>query len=120
MAGRLRDVGIALLCAGAVLWTAGPAAAQEPAADAWDLERAWTEMERLQAEIAVLRGLAEAQAALLAFNRARAGSGGGPAVLDARLCEEPALREWCRALPASFGRQAGSAAAGAGVEDGQR
>lgn len=118
MAGRLREAAIGLLCA--LLWMAGFAAAEEPVADAWDLQRAWTEMERLQAEIAVLRGLAAAQAALLAFNRERAGSGGGPAVLDARLCEEPALEEWCRALPASFGRQAGSTPAGAGAEDGKR
>ena len=91
---------------------AGPAGADED--DAWDAERAFVEMERLQAEIGVLRALAGAQAALLAWNRVRAetlgpGSGAGPVTLAAHLCREDGLGEWCRALPATFGAQAATA-----------
>ena len=105
-----------VLCAAvpATAFAAGPVAA----AEAWDSGRAWEEIERLQAEIAVLKGLAAVQAALLDLNQERAGSGGGPAVVDARLCAEPALEAWCRALPATFGEQAGNAA-GAQAEDGR-
>ena len=72
----------------------------------WTIERAYAEMERLQAEIRLLNGLAGAQAALLALNRERAASGAGPAVLDARLCGDPALAPWCRVLPETFGEDA--------------
>ena len=89
-------------------------AAQEgvPAGEsrAWDMERAFEEMERLQAEVALLRRLGEAQAALLAWNRERAETGAGPAVLAARLCAEPGLGIWCRALPATFGGDAAGSA----------
>ena len=74
-----------------------------PESAAWDLERAFVEMERLQAEVAVLKGIARAQAALLAWNRERADSGAGAAALSERLCDEPGLEIWCRALPATFG-----------------
>ena len=77
-----------------------------PRSVTWDLERAFVEMERLQAEVALLRRLGEAQAALLAWNRERADSGAGPAALSARLCAEPALAIWCGALPATFGADA--------------
>ena len=86
------------------------AAAEEPLSvkesESWDSERAFIEMERLRMEIRVLRGLASAQAALLAWNRERADGGAGPAVLAAGLCAEPALKPWCRTLPASFGAAA--------------
>ena len=99
--------------------TAGPESA------AWDLERAFVEMERLQAEVAVLKGIARAQAALLAWNRERAetlgpDSGAGPAVLSARLCAEPGLEIWCRLLPATFGRDAANAADHGQGKDGER
>ena len=81
-------------------------AAAVPGAEAWDSARAWSEMERLTAEIRLLNGLASAQAALLALNRERAASGTGPAVLSARLCADPALAPWCRALTATFGEGA--------------
>ena len=78
------------------------------------MERAYTEMERLRAEIRLLTGLAGAQAALLALNRERAAGGAAPAVLRPGLCAEPALAPWCRALTATFGE---SAAAGEAGED---
>ena len=94
-----------------------PAGAQERDSEstAWDTERAFVEMERLRAEVAVLKGIAAAQAALLAWNRERAETVGpdgvpGPAVLAARLCAEPELEIWCRALPATFGAGAAEAA----------
>ena len=100
----------AMACAAAallILAAAPPPGAQDgaPLADdgAWDLERGFVELERLQTETAMLRGLAAAQAALLVWNRARAGSGVAPAALPARLCAEPGLAAWCRALPATFG-----------------
>ena len=68
-------------------------------------------MERLREEIAVLRGLAGAQAALEAWNRERAESGAGPASLGVHLCEAAEVAPWCRALPATFGA---GAAPGAG------
>ena len=90
-----------------------PSAAQEGGASGesqgWDTERAFEELERLQAEVALLRRLGEAQAALLAWNREREDSGAGPAVLSARLCAEPGLEIWCRALPATFGADAAGA-----------
>ena len=121
-----RIAGIAGLAFAAALSGAAtaPASAQSAASigenEAWDYKRAWTEMERLQAEIAVLKGLAAAQAALLALNRERFGSGSGPAVLDARLCEEPALEGWCRALPATFGGRPEGGAGQGRAEDGER
>ena len=81
-------------------------AAAVPGAEAWDGERAFSEIERLTAEIRLLNGLAGAQAALLALNRERAGSGAGPAVLSPGLCADPALAPWCRALSATFGEDA--------------
>ena len=106
--GWARVLGVAM----ALAWMAAvPVAAQEwPAvggAEAWDSERAFVEMERLRAEIGVLRGLAGAQAALLAWNRERAEGGAAPAVLASGLCAEPVLAAWCRALPATFGESAG-------------
>ena len=53
-------------------------------------------------EIRTLSGLAGAQAELLAWNRERAASGAGPAVLPASLCA--ALGTWCRVLPATSAR----------------
>ena len=85
----------------------GPAGAGED--EAWDRERAFVEMERLQAEIGVLRALARAQEALLAWNRVRADSGAAPGVLRQTLCAEEKLRLWCRALPATFGANVASA-----------
>ena len=70
------------------------------------MERAYTEMERLRAEIRLLSGLAGAQAALLALNRERVAGGAGAAVLDARLCADPALAPWCRVLVETFGDDA--------------
>ena len=88
-------------------WAAppAPAAGQEAAAEpaAWDAERAFVALERLETEIGLLRGLAAAQAALLAWNGERADSGAGPAVLPAALCADERLAAWCRALPATFG-----------------
>ena len=105
-----------------VLAAATPAAVgQTPApvreSEALDPARAYVEMERLHAEIVTLRSLAGAQAALLAWNRERAGSGGGPAVLPSGLCAEPALRLWCWALPATFGVDVRANGQG---EDGER
>ena len=85
-----------------------PAGAGED--EAWNAERAFLEMERLQAEIGVLRALAGAQAALLAWNRERVESKGAPAVLAPHLCTEEGLAPWCRALPATFGADAAMAA----------
>ena len=111
-------VAAAVLCIAAAAPVVASGPATVPETEAWDLERAWTEMERLQAEIAVLKGLAAAQAALLALNRERFGSGSGPAVLDGRLCEEPVLEAWCRALPATFGARLGNGAGQGRAEDG--
>ena len=105
---RVLAVTVFLVCMAA--W---PSVAQEgvPSGEsrAWDTERAFEEMERLQAEVALLRRLGEAQAALLAWNRERADSGAGSAVLSGRLCTEPVLAVWCRALPATFGADAAEA-----------
>ena len=99
-----------------------PAAAQQrlSGSAAWDMERAFEELERLQAEVALLRRLGEAQAELLAWNRERADSGAGPAVLAARLCAEPELAAWCRALPATFGPGAAETAVNGNGKDGER
>ena len=98
-----------------------PAAQQRVSGSAaWDMERALIEMERLQAEVAVLRRLGEVQAELLAWNRERADSGAGPAVLAARLCAEPELAAWCRALPATFGPDAAETAVNGNGKDGER
>ena len=99
----------ALLAAMALL----PAPTQ--AGDALDGERAFVELERLQAEVRMLRALAGAQEALLAWNRERAESGAGAAVLPEALCGEPGIRPWCRALTETFGAEAGRLAA-----DGER
>lgn len=116
-------------CAAAVLValaaTAGmPAAAQDTRAaggiEAWDGERGFVELERLQAEVRMLRMLAGAQEALLAWNRERAESGGGPAVLPAALCAEPEIGAWCRTLPATFGPDAGRTAVDERKGDGER
>ena len=87
--------------------------------EAWDAERAFVEVERLQAEIGALSALAGAQAALLAWNRVRSESGGGAEVLAPHLCIEEALRPWCRALPATFGADAATAAEGRQGKDGE-
>ena len=104
-----------------------PAGAQERVSEsaAWDMERAFVEMERLRVEVAVLKGIAAAQAALLAWNRERAETVGpdgvpGPVVLAARLCAEPELEIWCRALPATFGAGAAEAVDNGHGKDGER
>ena len=110
----------ARVCALAILLVsmAVPAAAGDGGSEAWDSERAFVELERLRAEIVTLRSLAGAQAALLDWNRERAGSGAGPEVLPAHLCAEPALGPWCGALPATFG--AGAGQGNAQAEEGER
>ena len=103
-----------------VLALAMPVPAWAGEEEAWDAERAFVEMERLQAEIGVLRALAGAQAALLAWSRARAESGAAPVVLAPHLCAEEGLVPWCRALPATFGADAGMAADERHGKDGRR
>ena len=97
-----------------------PAAAEDLTriqdSEAWDIERAFVELERLRMEIRTLSGLAGAQAELLAWNRKRAESGAGPAVLPASLCA--ALGTWCRVLPATFGADAAGAAGKTAPGDG--
>ena len=88
--------------------------------EAWDRERAFVEMERLQAEIGVLRALAGAQEALLAWNRVRSESGSALAVLAPHLCGGEGLAPWCRALPATFGAEAAMAADERHGKDGGR
>lgn len=111
--------GAAMVVAAAlVLAMPGPAAAGENVA--WDAERAFVEMERLQAEIGVLRALAGAQAALLAWNRVRSESGSALEVLAPQLCAGEALAPWCRALPATFGAEAAMAADDRQGKDGGR
>lgn len=83
----------------------------------WNMARAFAEMERLRAEIGLLNGLAGAQAALLELNRERAESGAGPALLDGRLCADPALAPWCRLLPETFGAGAVPEAGGGEAEN---
>ena len=65
----------------------------------------------------MLRMLAGAQAALLAWNRERAESGAGPAVLPEALCGEREIEPWCRALTETFGPEAGHKAADEPEED---
>ena len=60
-------------------------------------------MERLRAEIVVLKGLHGAQEELLLWNRERAETGIAPALLPARLCREAPLGAWCPLLSATFG-----------------
>ncbi|MDE0407816.1 MAG: hypothetical protein OXN81_08130 [Alphaproteobacteria bacterium] len=104
-----------------MLTAAAPGTAQEPvAAEAWDLERGFGALEELRAEIETLRALAHAQAALLAWNRARAESGGGAAALPQNLCAGKALAPWCRALPATFGAGAGEVAHDGQAKEGER
>lgn len=86
------------------------------AGESWNHERAFLELERLQAEVRTLRALAGVQAALLAWNRARAEGGGGPAVLPEALCREEEIRPWCRTLTATFGADAGRAVVDAETE----
>ena len=88
--------------------------------EAWSGERGFMELERLQAEVRMLRMLAGAQEALLAWNRERAESGAGPAVLAGALCNEPVIGPWCRALSATFGPDAGRAALDETEEDEER
>ena len=118
-------LGMAVLLVATALVPAMPGSAGAGEDEVWDRERAFVEVERLQAEIGVLRALAGAQAALLAWNRVRAetlgpGSGAGPVTLAARLCREDGLGEWCRALPATFGAQAATAADERQGKDGGR
>ena len=118
---RKRKGGAAMaLAAALVLVAAMPVPAWAGGEEAWDAERAFLEMERLQAEIGVLRALAGAQEALLAWNRVRADSGAAPGVLRQTLCAEEALRLWCRALPATFGADAAMATDDANGKDGKR
>ena len=65
--------------------------------------RALAEMERLRGELQTLAAVRDAQAALLAWNRERARTGAAPAALSAAPCRDPALKPWCRLLPATFG-----------------
>ena len=119
--GKRKKGGAAMALAAAfALALATPGAAGAGEVEAWDRERAFVEMERLQAEIGVLRALAGAQAALLAWNRVRADSGAAPLVLAKALCAEEPLRLWCRSLPATFGAQAATAADDANGKDGGR
>ena len=123
-----RKKGWAAVALAAMFAMPGPAGAG--ADEAWNAERAFLEMERLQAEIGVLRALAGAQAALLAWNRERAESGAAPVVLPQALCAEDTragegLAPWCRVLPATFGADAASgtsvmAADGRDGKDGRR
>ncbi len=123
---RKRKGGAAMaLAAALVLVSAMPVPAGAGDEEAWDAERAFVEMERLQTEIGLLRALAGAQAALLAWtlvpeNRERSESGGALEVLAPHLCIEEALRPWCRALPATFGAEAAMAADDANGKDGGR
>ena len=115
----------------ALVWLAtAPAVAQERGtsgeSEAWNggtpryAERAFVALEKLRSEIVLLRGLAAAQAALLAWNGERADSGAGPAVLPAALCADERLAAWCRALPATFGEETARAVDGRKEKDGER
>ena len=59
-------------------------------------------LERLRAEVVLLRRLARAQKALAAGNAARARTDLPPQRLDARLCRHPRLGPWCRRLHHTF------------------
>ena len=106
--GAVRGVAAVLAVMAAV--TVSPSAAQDAKGDAdggaWSAERAFLELERLEAEVRTLRALAGAQGTLLAWNRERAESGWGPAVLPQALCGEPEIEPWCRTLTATFGAHA--------------
>lgn len=118
---RKRKGGAAMALAAALaLVSAMPVPAWAGDEEAWDAERAFVEMERLQAEIGVLRALAGAQKALLAWNRVRSESGSALAVLAPHLCAGEGLAPWCRALPATFGADAAMAADDANGKDGRR
>ena len=117
---RVKGVAAVALAAALALVPAVPGPARAGEDEAWDRERAFLEMERLQAEIGVLRALAGAQAALLAWNRERAESGAAPVVLPRALCAEEGLTPWCRALSATFGPDAAMAADGGQGKDGER
>ena len=125
MSAVRRPPGLNRVCglAVALVWlAAAPAAAQERGtsgeSEVWDggtlryAERAFVALEKLRSEIVLLRGLAAAQGALLAWNGERADSGAGPAVLPAALCADERLAAWCRALPATFGTEAARATGG--------
>ena len=109
-----------VLAAALVLVSVMPVPAWAGDEEAWDAERAFVEMERLQAEIGVLRALAGAQAALLAWNRVRSESGSALEVLAPHLCAGEGLAPWCRALPATFGAEAAMAADDRQGKDGGR
>ena len=83
--------------------TAHPAADTSLDSAAALRQRALAAMESLREEIATLTALKQAQAALLALNRAGSEAGEAPATLAAGLCAEPALGAWCPLLPATFG-----------------
>ena len=122
---RIEGGAVVALAMALAAMLAMPAPAQADGYEAWNAERAFLEMERLQAEIGVLRALAGAQAALLAWNRERSDSGSAPAVLAPHLCAEDTragegLAPWCRALPATFGVDAATAAEGRQGKDGER
>ena len=118
---RKRKGGAAMVLAAAlVLVSVMPVPAWAGDKEAWDVERAFVEMERLQAEIVVLRALSGAQAALLAWNRVRSESGSALEVLAPHLCAGEGLAPWCRVLPATFGAEAGMAADDANGKDGGR
>ncbi len=65
--------------------------------------RALGAIEDMRAEIARLAALRDAQIALLAWNRARAGTGMPPAALSPALCREAAIAAWCPLLRTTFG-----------------
>ena len=118
-------LGVAVLLVATALVPAMPGSAGAGEDEVWDRERAFVEVERLQAEIGVLRALAGAQAALLAWNRARADSGAAPVVLPRSLSAEDTsvgegLARLCRALPATFGACAAMAADERQGKDGGR
>ena len=122
---RKKVMAAAALAAALALALPMPVPAWAGEEEAWGAERAFVEMERLQAEIGVLRALVGAQAALLAWNRTRSESGSAPAVLAPHLCAEDTragegLAPWCRALPATFGAGAAMAAGDANGKDGGR
>ena len=103
LATRRRAFGLAALVIALAGSTAMPVPIHAEPAEVWDAERAVAGMERLRAEIGILTGLAAAQGELVAWNRLRAETGSGPAVLPVSLCVEAALAPWCLVLPATFG-----------------
>lgn len=101
--------GAAAALALAVLGAAPAADAEGVGAKAGHVEqapahrRALGAIEDMRAEIARLAALRDAQAALLAWNRARAGTGMPPAALSPALCREAAIAAWCPLLRTTFG-----------------